>query len=306
MSRLHDDMRRLVQEQPALTYSDLLVQLGELGWQLEHPMMVDPSLLSSLPAWTALLSLPRANQAARPSGRPLPTQLIEPGDHSILQHVLPLDICEEMRLFCDNHFYRPGLPPVGVDQLDEPTRSNVLRASLNVARQVLDLILKEGHPLAGESFVLLMNRCLLRRTYPPHSWDETLCNANNQHWHQDSNERFSSRPMLTLWLPLQINAGRSCPGLEVSSLPATFFSTRCGDSTSDHDIVCQEHGFDHATTLLLDVPLGSVGIFNGLTYHRTAISDQMNGYRDALLLRVCLERDAQWFPGDRSADVLIP
>ena len=151
-----------------------------------------------------------------------------------------------------------------------------------------------------------MNRCLLRRTYPPQSWSEALRNNNNQHWHQDSNGLFGVRPMLTLWVPLQEGAGSCCPGLETSSVPAGFFSAKCGDSTPDHAAVCAEHGVAEATLTLLTVPLGHAAAFNGLTYHRTALREGMASHRDALLLRVCPQAEARWFPGDRSDDVLLP
>lgn len=305
MTRLHDDMRRLVQEQPDLTYGKLLSQLRDLGWQLELGSFSDPALLDSLPAWTALLSLPRSNRSSPPPDNTVPTQLIDSGEVRVFTDLLPSENFIDVRAFCNNHFSRPGLPPIGLSHLQEPLRTRLLEVSLAVVREVLDRIFAPGHPLAGQTFVLLMNRCLLRRTYPPHSWDESLCNANNQHWHQDSNEIFASRPMLTFWLPLQSGAGRTCPGLEVSSLPATFFSSLCGDSTLDHSEVCREHGCDHATISLLDVTLGSVAAFNGLTYHRTAIRQEMSTHRDALLLRVCLEPDAKFFPGDRNADVVL-
>jgi hypothetical protein len=61
-----------------------------------------------------------------------------------------------------------------------------------------------------------------------------------------------------------------------------------------------------ATLTLLTVPLGRAAGFNGLTYHRTALREAMDSHRDALLLRVCPQAEAGWFPGERSDDVVLP
>ena len=111
--------------------------------------------------------------------------------------------------------------------------------------------------------------------------------------------------MVTLWIPLQDGAGRSCPGLETSSVPAQFFSTVCGDSTPEHQQVCQEHGVEAAEITMIGVERGDGAAFNGMTYHRTGLHPGMQSHRDALLLRLCSARDAASFPGDRSNDLPI-
>lgn len=305
METLHEEMRRLVREQPELSCAQLMVQLRQLGWQIESPTGQAQELLASTPAWVSLLSIPKT-AAAQPASEPMPAQLLDSGCYGLVDDAITAADSAVLRQFCDQHFHQPGLPPVALLQLEEPLRTHALDLAVAMGGQALRQFVSEGHPLSDQPFVLLMNRCLLRRTYPPQSWSEALRNNNNQHWHQDSNPMFGVRPMLTLWVPLQQGAGSCCPGLETSSVPADFFSIRSGDSTPDHDAVCVEHGVDEATVTLLTVPLGQAAGFNGLTYHRTALREGMDSHRDALLLRVCPQTEARWFPGDRSDDVLLP
>ncbi len=300
---LQEEMRRLVREQPQLSCAGLMQQLQDLGWRLERPL-TDPGLLEATPAWVALLSL--AQKRARDHDGILPPQLLDSGTWGHLPALVPDQLCEALVACCDHHFVRPGLPPVELMQLEEPLRRGALELAEAASAQALRTFAPSGHPLANEPFVLLMNRCLLRRTYPPQNWSEALRNNNNQHWHQDSSIQFGGRAMLTLWIPLQEGAGSLCPGLETSSVAATYFSPACGDSTPEHTDVCSEHGVATAEVNRLEVPRGHGAAFNGLTYHRTALSEGMGGYRDALLLRLCASKDASCFPGDRSADRSIP
>jgi hypothetical protein len=300
---LQQEMRRLVQEQPQLSCAGLLQQLQDLGWRLELPVTT-PELLESTPAWVALLSI--AQGGKRQQDTAMPPQLLPSGHWGHVPDLLAAPLCTALEAFCDQHFVRPGLPPVELMHLKDPLRQQTLQAVEAAARQTIRQFAPPGHPLANEPFVLLMNRCLLRRTYPPQRWSEALRNNNNQHWHQDSNRLFGGRAMLTLWIPLQDGAGSQCPGLETSSVPASFFSATCGDSTPEHGQVCTEHGALSAQVTLLEIARGHGAAFNGLTYHRTGLRHGMGSHRDALLLRLCTARDAARFPGDRSNDRPIP
>lgn len=300
---LQEEIRRLVREQPQLTCAGLMQQLQDLGWQLEQPITT-PDLLESTPAWMALLSM--AQSAKRPPETSPHAQLLPSGAWEHLPELVSNPVCDALVDFCNQHFKRPGLAPVPLTRLGDKQGHDAIKAAESAAKQAIRQCAPEGHPLANESFVLLMNRCLLRRTYPPQSWSEALRNNNNQHWHQDSNALFGSRPMLTIWIPLQDGAGVVCPGLETSSVAARFFSVTCGDSTPEHQRVCAEHGTEAAEISLLKIPRGHGAAFNGLTYHRTGLRNGMISHRDALLLRLCPARDAAWFPGERNDDQTIP
>lgn len=299
---LQDEMRRLVQEQPELSCAGLMQKLRGRGWQIEQPM-VAPEILETTPAWVALLSM--RTTASPPQNTPQSPQLLESGQWAPIANVLTAAAIDALVAFCNSHFSQPGLPPVQLHELAEPLRQQAIEAAQTAATETIHQLMNAAHPLSSEPWVLLMNRCLLRRTYPPQQWSEALRNNNNQHWHQDSNIVFGGRAMLTVWIPLQDGAGRSCPGLEASSVPARFFSTVCGDSTPEHEQVCLEHGEAPAEITMLEVARGDGAVFNGLTYHRTGLREGMHSHRDALLLRLCLARDAGVFPGDRSKDLLI-
>lgn len=300
---LQQEMRRLVQEQPELTCACLIQQLGELGWQLEKPPM-DTDLLESTPAWVALLSFRSTTSGSR--DMPADPQLVESGTWAHTPGLLSSDMSDALSEFCDHHFCQPGVAPVPLTSLQEPLRQQAINAALEAASKTLTRLTTPTSPWVGEPFVLLMNRCLLRRTYPPKSWRESFRNNNNQHWHQDSNPLFGGRAMVTVWIPLQDGAGRNCPGLETSSVAAQFFSTTCGDSTPDHQNVCHEHGVETGDILMLDIKRGDGAVFNGMTYHRTGLRRGMQSHRDALLLRLCSARDAAYFPGARVEDLPIP
>lgn len=303
MTTLQEEMRRLVREQPELSCAGLMQQLQDLGWQLERPVTA-PELLESTPAWVALLSVAQASKRPQ-AAEPMP-QLLPSGSWEQIPDVLMPQVCNALVAFCDEHFTKPGLPPVQLVHLEEPLRQEAIQAAEAAAQLALRQLVPAGHPLTNEPFVLLMNRCLLRRTYPPQSWNEALRNNNNQHWHQDSNGAFGGRPMLTLWIPLQEGSGSTCPGLECSSVTASFFSLSCGDSTPDHQRVCTEHGVESAEIAQIKIPKGHGVAFNGLTYHRTGLGPSMRSHRDALLLRLCPAKDAAWFPGERSEDRPLP
>lgn len=304
MTSMHDDLRRLVREQPKLSLAGLLVQLQDLGWQLELPSM-ESGVLEQTPAWVALLGLLQGRPCSS-DNQALPPQLLESGLCVHLPQLVPECFCDSLVAFCDQHFDQAGIPPVGLMNLDDPLRDQALLFAEHAASHVLKSILSPDHPLANESFVLLMNRCLLRRTYPPTIWNEALRNSNNQHWHQDSNALFGARAMLTIWIPLQQGSGCDCPGLETISLEAKYFSVNCGDSTPELDVISKEHGSGSIDINRVSIQKGDGALFNGLTYHRTGLKTDMQRHRDALLLRLCTTRDAVYFPGDRSGDRLIP
>ena len=303
MTTLNQEIIRLIKDNPTLLCSELKVKLKKLGWQIEESSTEFSKLSDNLPAWTILLN--RNTSPGTSLEENEEKQFVPTGEFRHVKEVLSLKSIHFLRSVCDNYFTSSGMPPLHLLTLEDDIRVQVKDIAVNAARNTLKQIIAPQGSSTANHLVLLMNRCLLRRTYPPHLWHEGLCNANNQYWHQDSNAIYKQRPMLTLWIPLQTDSGVKCPGLEVSSVKAKYFSSKTGDNTKDHSIICKEHGEQRATSKLLLLNTGDAAVFNGLTYHQTAINNKMTVCRDALLLRVCNKDDAPYFPGDRNADITI-
>ena len=168
----------------------------------------------------------------------------------------------------------------------------------------IEKILERAKPLLqkmiGDKWLLLTNKVLLRRTWPI-SEVEALSlghNASNLTWHQDSNHKHGSKPMVVMMICLQNGAGLARPGLSILEHPTDQFEGVFGYegnrvSTFETQIV-QRYGKIKIAKPILNA--GDLLIFNGLTFHRTFSNDYMKTHRDALLIRIVKPEDAENFP----------
>ena len=291
MNKLQQEIRALSELYPSLSPEEILQELRTRGWQFE------------IPSWFQLLSHSAAKKGVLQDIAS--TQLIPTGQYCTLDNVVDANTILRLRETCDHQFSMPGRPPVSIPDLEESDRSFMQRLAKRIARQALAACDVNNESINQGDYTLLMSRCLLRRTYSPDIWLEEYRNKNNQHWHQDSNPLFGSRPMLTIWIALQEGAGSLKPGLELSTLPALEFSTSYGDCAERIEDVATAYGIHNYQQTVADVPIGCAIVFNGMTFHRTFVSEEMTGHRDALLIRLCKSADCKFFPGDRNSDLVI-
>ena len=152
----------------------------------------------------------------------------------------------------------------------------------------------------GKRWLILANKVLLRRTWPiSESHAQTLGhNASNLTWHQDSNYKHGSSPMMVVMASLDDGAARTRPGLSILELATNKFEGVFGyegDRTAEFkEKIVREHGKFKAANPELNS--GDLLIFNGLTFHRTFANQDMRSHRDALLVRVIRPEDAKNFP----------
>ena len=157
----------------------------------------------------------------------------------------------------------------------------------------------------GSTPAILKKRTLLRRTFSPSQRPIQVGNANNQHWHQDSNPNFNDTPMLTLWIPLQNGSGETCPGIQIIDAPVSFFSVIHGDSSRGiHPIL--EDMFSDTKVVSIIASAGDCIVFNGLTFHQTSTLPTMTHHRDALLIRVIDAKAAGLFGVNDPEQGLVP
>jgi len=242
MNKLQQEIRLLSQAHPGLSPEEILRELHARGWQLE------------IPSWFQLLSHSAAKK--RDLQDIASKQLIATGQYCTLENAVDTNTIVRLREICNHGLSKPGHPPVSIPDLEESDRSFMQRLAKRIARQALAACDVNNESINQGDYTLLMSRCLLRRTYSPDIWLEEYRNKNNQHWHQDSNFLFGSRPMLTIWIALQEGAGSLKPGLELSTLPALEFSVSYGDCAERIEDVATAYGIHNYQQTVADVPIG--------------------------------------------------
>jgi hypothetical protein len=296
----------LAQEYPSLRYGELHDMLCEQGWVLDPLSEEARRLANQVPGWKALFILNANAQLSERKPKLFP-QLIQTGESLCRDNYVSSQVIDKMlSLYKGQILIRGDAPLYLADYLSDlsPELSQFL---VDIAKSVVaDLMhnaLLLDQSLLGESMVLLMNRCLLRRTYPCHEISQISKNKNNQDWHQDSSIVYGGRPMLTVWIPLQESSGQKIPGIELASLRSSYFSSCFGDGVADLSDVSKDFPDEIISTVIPRLNAGGYAVFNGLTYHRTYASDCMASARDALLIRIAPRSHAGYFPGDRSKDI---
>lgn len=151
----------------------------------------------------------------------------------------------------------------------------------------------------GNKWLILENKVLLRRTWPMSKIksEKINNNASNLTWHQDSNKRHRDKQMVVILCSLDDNFGIDKPGVQIMDTETNKFEGIYG--YEGHKVwkfereIMQRHG-----VLKLEMPTLDKGdgiIFNGLTFHRTYSTENMNYPRDALLIRIINPKDAKNF-----------
>ena len=169
----------------------------------------------------------------------------------------------------------------------------------------INIILQEAKPwiktIIGKDWLILTNKVLLRRTWPIGEVDARKLghNASNLTWHQDSNYKHGSNPMVVMMVVLQNGAGLTRPGLSILESYTNQFEGIFGYEGNKVDqfeqMILERHGEVRIANPILNS--GDLLIFNGLTFHRTFANQTMNAHRDALLIRIVRPKDAGNFPG---------
>lgn len=296
----------LVQDHPSLSYGELHDMLCEQGWVLDPLSEEAHRLANQVPGWKALFILKANAQLSERNAKFFP-QLIQTGESLCRDKYVSTQVINNMlSLYEDQILIRGDAPLYLADYLSDLSLelSQVLvDIAKSVVTELMHSSLSLDESLLGESMVLLMNRCLLRRTYPCHEISQNSKNKNNQDWHQDSSIVYGGRPMLTVWIPLQESSGQKIPGIELASLRSGYFSSYFGDGVADLSDVSKDFANEIVSTVIPRLNAGGFAVFNGLTYHRTYASDCMTSARDALLIRIAPRSHADFFPGDRSKDI---
>lgn len=296
----------LVQEYPSLSYGELYDMLCEQGWVLDPLSEEAHKHANQVPGWKALFILNANAQLSERKANLFP-QLIQTGESLCRNKFVSTQVIDMMLSLYEHQILIRGDAPLYLADYLSDLSLQLSQVLVDIAKSVVaDLVhnsLTLDQSLVSESMVLLMNRCLLRRTYPCHEISQSSKNKNNQDWHQDSSILYGGRPMLTVWIPLQESSGQKIPGIELASLRSCYFSSYFGDGVADLSDVSKDFPDEIVSTVIPRLNAGGFAVFNGLTYHRTYASDCMTSARDALLIRIAPFSHAEFFPGDRSKDI---
>ena len=200
------------------------------------------------------------------------------------------DVISILRRTCSFHFRQGGIRPIKLTEAGISENINDLIETLNI-KNCLSLVNKYINPSYQGKLSLLMSRCLLRRTYP--IANSAHSNVNNISWHQDSNNTFNDRPLLTVWIPLQDGAGVVRPGLSTLKYDFSSFHSVYGDGCNDVNKIVT---IDKAIVDNHKIDSGDAIVINGLTFHQTYTTSTMKYHRDALLLRITNNEHSEFFP----------
>lgn len=227
------------------------------------------------------------------------THPLQPGQHVRLPAVLPLPKLQRLRHLADLHLSRAGDRPLRLaDQAvlgpspEARYRAAGVQALLAAARPWLEATL-------GPRWLVLAGKVLLRRTWPlaEERVRDLGHNANNLVWHQDSNARHGDRPMVVLMTTLQDGTGAVVPGLTLLEAPVRqfegMFGYEGGRVAQFEREMAEQFGELRTVTPVLSA--GELLLFDGLTFHRTASHEAMDGHRDGFLVRVVRPEDAAHF-----------
>ncbi len=289
----HRELSRLAERHPELTLLQVIERLDRDVWQVEELPAELKAIYSNVNARRALSivhgELDRHRASFALDAPPRARQWLATGRFLQLPRALPPAVVERLGRVCSRLFSAVGTPPLRVFEHPELVEPATLRA---LARQVLEALPEPLPPDATPA--LLKKRTLLRRTFPPARSGELVGNANNQHWHQDSNFQFNDEPMLTLWVPLQDLTGVVRPSIQIWDAPVSYFSVEHGDSSPDV-LGLLAPIFPSARASSIAASAGDCVVFNGLTFHQTSSTAVMTEPRDALLIRLIERRSAARF-----------
>jgi hypothetical protein len=305
---LEAEFQDILANHPSLSYLELLSIARERGWGLDKLTSKQEAYAAKTPAKTVLMIAKVYGEYSARKTSDL-EQIIPTGTACHFANAIESQNIRLLRAIFIRQVADQGSAPMELTQIFDHEKLVVEELLISLSRSVLRGIAKNEKlidPAQEEGeFAILMNRCLLRRTYSTLDKGTTIKNRNNQHWHQDSSVSFQNRPMLTIWAPLQKGAGKSIPGIEIAELSINHFVPRLGDGVEHLEEVCKESASGNQNTQVATVEPGGCIVFNGLTFHRTYTTSEMVGYRDALLVRICPKMHAPFFPGNRSNDLFF-
>ncbi|MGO6855656.1 hypothetical protein ELI13_34565 [Rhizobium ruizarguesonis] len=298
------EMWRVAEQNPAYSLLEVLDSIDRDAWDIETPSADQRGVYARVNGQAALRRLREAMKGMQDEypldAPPRRRQWLASGCHIRVEAVLDARQVRELAGHCDHLLHTAGMRPVRLFEnpqiLSEETIAAIARTALAALPQSLS---SSARP------ALLKRRTLLRRTFSPAQLPNAHGNANNQFWHQDSNQKFNDAPMLTLWIPLQGGAGRTCPGLEVIDAPVSYFSILHGDSSQTVCPILSDM-FPGTKITSLEAAAGDCVMFNGLTFHQTATNTEMREHRDVLLIRIIEAADAAHFGPNGAADGIVP
>ena len=305
---LQSEFMNILSAEPGITHLQLIENARERGWNLEPLTAGEQAVAAQMPAWKALLM---ANARSESAARRLASteQILTTGSVFILNDALTSCQVESLRDLFASHIDIHGNAPLALAAFLDHTHLGLQELLVTTSRRVLFGLARDrqggSQADTSETYAVLMNRCLLRRTYASSSHGLAVKNRNNQAWHQDSSAQFLSRPMLTFWIPLQDQAGTLIPGIETANVTVDRFLPSFGDGVECLQDIFDGRGQFVVETMVPSVEAGGCVVFNGLTFHRTYVASHMAGFRDALLIRISPASHSSHFPGDRSSDLFF-
>jgi len=303
-----DELKTIIEEENPSSFGDTIKIAQSRGWHLDTSGSND-SHIEKMSAWKGYMQFIAISELIeRRSIKETSNSIQYIASGSIMKFEAKLDqaVCKKLEAISNNHHQNVGCKPLtlmkaeemyGLKDWKELTRSLID----SISQQLIDHTLPETY----RDLNIFAPRCLLRRTYPMESIEQLNSNINNQDWHQDSSLNYGSRPMVTLWIPLQSDSGTIRPGLEWSELPLNYFSWRHGDGSSIANTELARKTIGPNKTHEICSGMGSIIGFNGLTLHRTLTHEKMKSHRDALLIRFGCTSYAKYFPRDRDTDFTI-
>ena len=298
-------LTKIVNDHPSILYGEAIKQARHNGWLLDYD--VNNTELLNRPAWLVLhqlrISLIQDDRNSIPEDSSVFDQFVPTGSYKVLRSIVDSSKLDNLIELSESYHQDSRQPPLSLDSnFSKETDFNIDLID-GILRQLLSS--SEINLLGHRSFVVLSHRCFLRRTFAGEFNPLKHGNMNNQTWHQDSNRLFGSRPMLTLWIPLQNGSAITRPGLQISGLKPSVFNHRYGDSCSESDLKSTYCVNNIQSVAPNDIHAGDCLVFNGLTFHQTYLSNSMNLFRDVLLVRFCAKRDSDSFPGGEPSERFI-
>ena len=224
---------------------------------------------------------------------------MQTGKYMVVKGILDKEHVKELKKLADQKLIHEKARPLYIAKEESLGKSIIERYKKAGITSTLVKCSKIISREIGNKWLILENKVLVRRTWPMSKIKSESINnnASNLTWHQDSNERHQDKQMLVMLITLDDNFGIDKPGLQIMNAETNSFEGIFG--YEGHKVwkfereIMQRHG-----VLKLEMPTLDKGdgiIFNGLTFHRTYSSENMNHPRDALLIRIINPKDVKNF-----------
>lgn len=294
---LTDVIRSVIEKEPDITVFALNQILKEKNFVLEE---LDPLQILASFSTKASDMFSITNDLISSSENY--SQIVPSGNYQYVKNICSVDEFEYVSEYAKQTFSKSDIAPLChvLSTKDACTFKYIIKS---ICSNFLSVNAKANE---FGNFSVIGSRCFLRRTYPlAHS--QVKGNINNQNWHQDSNPLFNSKPMATIWIPLDKGCGYECPGLDISSINVNKFIPTFGDGC---EVIPELEYSDFKTSIEPNIVTLQCNIldgivFNGLSFHRTSYSHSMHKSRDVLIIRIAPSTLIHDFPGNREYDFTI-